>query len=131
MTLIPQVGMVELLMLGILALIVVGPKDLPRLMNRVGKGVAQMRRMADEFRASFDQMAREAEIDEMRKEIESLKAANPVREMEEAVTDLNRDLKADPTPTADPGASSDSEASDGDMSEAEEEDAAATGKAAS
>ncbi len=80
MTLIPQVGMVELLMLGILALIVVGPKDLPRLMNRVGKGVAQMRRMADEFRASFDQMAREAEIDEMRKEIDPLKAAIFFRE---------------------------------------------------
>ncbi|MEM9422551.1 MAG: Sec-independent protein translocase protein TatB [Pseudomonadota bacterium] len=98
MTLIPQVGMAELLMLGILALIVVGPKDLPRLMNRVGKAVAQLRRMADDFRASFDQMAREAEIDEMRQEIEALKAANPAREMEGAVTDLTKPVQSSSPP---------------------------------
>lgn len=92
MSLVPQVGMVELLMLAILALVVVGPKDLPRLANRVGKGMAQVRRMADDFRASFDQMAKEAEIDEMRREIEALKAANPAHEMEDAMRGLDDPL---------------------------------------
>ena len=125
MTLIPQVGMFELMMLGILALIVVGPKDLPRLMNRVGKAVGQMRQMANEFRASFDQMAREAEIEEMRKEIETLKAANPVREKEDAVADVNRDLQTPLPRVGEPAAQ------DEDTLDADDGDTAVAGKPAS
>ncbi len=93
MSLVPQVGMVELVMLGILALIVVGPKDLPRLMQTVGRTFGKMRRLADDFRSSFDQMAREAEIDEMRKEIEALKAADPRKDIQGALDDVDRELR--------------------------------------
>lgn len=88
MTLVPQIGMVELLVLAIIALIVVGPKDLPRLLHGAGKIVGKIRRMADEFRAGFDQMAREVEIEDMRKELEELKKAgieNDVRSALEGV----------------------------------------------
>ncbi len=67
------VGGGELLVIAVIALIVVGPKDLPVLLNRVGKFTNRMRGMAHEFRASFDEMARQAELDELRKEIEGLK----------------------------------------------------------
>ncbi|ADM09494.1 hypothetical protein PB2503_07142 [Parvularcula bermudensis HTCC2503] len=73
MSLVPQLGMVELFVLAILALIVVGPKDLPRLMRTVGQTVNRVRKMAEDFKSGFDEMAREAEVEEMRREIEALK----------------------------------------------------------
>lgn len=88
MNLSPQVGLAELLLLAVIALVVVGPKDLPRLLHGAGKLARRARQMADDFRASFDQMAREAEIDEMRKEIEALKASNPARDLQNAAADV-------------------------------------------
>ncbi len=62
-----------MLIIGALALIVIGPKDLPILMRRVGQFVGKMRGMAAEFRASFDELARQSELDELRKEVEALR----------------------------------------------------------
>ena len=76
----------------IVALVVVGPKDLPRLMNMAGKWAAKARTMAGEFRRSFDEMARESELAELRKEIEDLKKNNPVTDMMNSVTSVNDDL---------------------------------------
>ena len=52
-------------MIAAIALIVVGPKDLPILMRKVGKAMGRMRAMAAEFRASFDEMARQSELEEL------------------------------------------------------------------
>ena len=71
----PEVGVPELLLIGVIALIVVGPKDLPVLMRKVGKFVAHLRGMASEFRASFDELARQSELDELRKEVEAMRQA--------------------------------------------------------
>ncbi|MAP94236.1 MAG: twin-arginine translocase subunit TatB [Ponticaulis sp.] len=81
----PQFGLSEFLLLAIAALIVVGPKDLPLMMRRIGQWVGQAKRMANEFRGAFDDIARQAELDELRKEIEDLKKNN---ELEQAVNDL-------------------------------------------
>ena len=94
MSLLPQLGFGELILLGILALVVVGPKDLPRLMRGLGRGAAQLRRLSDEFKASFDQMAREAEVEELRREIEDLKASSPVGEVQAAVKGASDDARA-------------------------------------
>lgn len=66
-------GAFEMLLIGAIALIVVGPKDLPVLMRKVGQFTAKMRGLAAEFRASFDEMARQSELDELRKEVEALR----------------------------------------------------------
>ena len=71
----PEVGVPELLVIAAIALIVVGPKDLPILMRKLGKFLAHMRGMAAEFRASFDELARQSELDELRKEVEAMRAA--------------------------------------------------------
>ena len=84
MSLLPQVGFLELMVLAVIALVVVGPKDLPKLMRGLGRATAQLRKMADEFRGAFDQMAREAEVEELRREIDALKSQNPVREVQAA-----------------------------------------------
>ena len=70
----PENRFLELLIIGALALIVVGPKDLPILMRRIGQFVGKMRGMAAEFRASFDELARQSELDELRREVEALRA---------------------------------------------------------
>ena len=76
----------------VVALVVVGPKDLPRLMNMAGKWAGKARAMASEFRRSFDEMARESELAELRKEIDDLKKNNPITEMANSMTDANADI---------------------------------------
>jgi sec-independent protein translocase protein TatB len=74
----PEGRILDFLIVGVVALIVVGPKDLPILMRKVGRFVAHMRGMAAEFRASFDEMARQSELDELRKEVEALRTGRPL-----------------------------------------------------
>lgn len=75
----PGIGGGEWLVIGIVALLVVGPERLPGLLRELGKWVAKARGMANEFRASFDDMARQSELDDLRKEVEALRTGNPVR----------------------------------------------------
>jgi|SRR6516162_5080812 sec-independent protein translocase protein TatB len=73
----------ELFVIIIVALVVVGPKDLPKLMRTVGQWAGRARAMADQFRRSFDDMARQAELDELRSEVNRLKT-EAVRPMTDA-----------------------------------------------
>lgn len=61
------------MLIAVVALIVVGPKDLPRMLRKLGQFVAKLRGMAAEFRASFDEMARQSELDDLRKEVEAMR----------------------------------------------------------
>ena len=70
----PEGRIVDFMIVGAVALMVVGPKDLPILMRKVGQFVARMRAMAAEFRASFDEIARQSELDELRREVEAMRA---------------------------------------------------------
>ncbi|MEL6789331.1 MAG: Sec-independent protein translocase protein TatB [Pseudomonadota bacterium] len=85
MSLLPQFGFIELLMVAVVALIVVGPKDLPILLRKCGQMLGQAKRMAGEFTSAFDQMARETEMDELRAEMEALKNANPLAQVKDEV----------------------------------------------
>lgn len=83
----PEIGATELLVIAAVALIVVGPKDLPILLRKVGQWVAKARGMANEFRASFDEMARQSELDELRREVQALRSgqfADPLRAGDDA-----------------------------------------------
>ncbi|MEH6665422.1 MAG: Sec-independent protein translocase protein TatB [Brevundimonas sp.] len=100
----PGIGATELLVIGIIALIVVGPKDLPLLMRRVGQFMGKARRMAADFRASFDEMARQSELDELRKEVEALRTGNMARplgaETEATFRQISDDLNKPVVPTS-------------------------------
>lgn len=73
----PEGRLFDFVIVGVIALIVVGPKDLPIMMRKLGQFVARMRGMAAEFRASFDELARQSELDELRKEVEALRSGQP------------------------------------------------------
>ena len=92
----PGIGGLEILVIGLVALLVVGPKDLPLLMRKVGKFMAKARAMANEFRSSFDEMARQSELDELRKEVEALRTGQGMvplgAEADAAFRDIRNDL---------------------------------------
>ena len=80
----PDIGGTELLVIAAVALIVVGPKDLPVLLRKLGQFVARIRGMANEFRASFDEMARQSELDELRKEVQAMREGQYTAPMRDA-----------------------------------------------
>jgi len=83
-----DIGWSELLIVGVVALVVVGPKELPVLLRTVGKYMGIIRRQAGEFRAQFDEAMREAELDQLKKDVTALKndAESTFRETERAVS---------------------------------------------
>lgn len=79
----------HILLVLVVALVVVGPKDLPKLMRTLGQWMGKARQMADQFRSSFDEMTRQAELDELRKELEALREHRPFESIEK---DLNQSI---------------------------------------
>lgn len=82
----------HILLVVVVALVVVGPKDLPKLMRTVGRWLGKARSMADQFRKSFDEMTRQAELDELRAELDALRSSRPLSGVEQ---DLNKSILPD------------------------------------
>jgi sec-independent protein translocase protein TatB len=99
-----DIGWTELLVIGIVTLIVVGPKELPALLRTLGNGMSKLRRMASEFQSQFNDAMREAELDELRKQAEKLSqdVASSVNPLEKAASDVQSSIDAPPYPTANP-----------------------------
>ncbi len=108
----PEIGATELLVIAAVALIVVGPKDLPALMRKAGQFFAKLRGMANDFRASFEDMARQSELDDLRREVEAMRNArladvvpdttsHPImREIDQALSDPNSGIQLHPMASA-------------------------------
>ena len=71
-----DIGWSEMAIIMLVALVVIGPKDLPRLARTLGQWVAKGRAMAREFQRSLEDMAREAELDDVKREIEKVGRTN-------------------------------------------------------
>lgn len=67
-----DIGASELLIVGVVALVVIGPKELPGVLRSVGRTVGKIRTMAGEFQAQFSDALREAEMEETRKKVAEL-----------------------------------------------------------
>ncbi len=79
-----DIGWGELLLIGAVALVVIGPKDLPGTLRTVGNAVAKLKRMAGEFQAQFNEAMREAELDDIKKSVSEAKSSldqgfNPIQ----------------------------------------------------
>ena len=83
----------KLLIIGIVALIVVGPKELPFLLRTIGKYVGMIRRQATEFRAQFDEAMREAELDSIKKDLETV-ARDTENTIRSAQSSFEQDMHA-------------------------------------
>lgn len=80
-----DIGGVELLVVAVVAIIVVGPKDLPGMLRRAGRVVAKVRGMASEFKTHFDEVADQEEFKEIRKSLESVKDLSPTNQIKDVL----------------------------------------------
>ena len=70
-----DIGWGELVVIGIVALIAIGPKELPTVLRTLGQYMGKVRRMASEFQGQFQEAMREAELVELKKQAEDLKSS--------------------------------------------------------
>lgn len=93
-----DVGWTELVVIAIVLIIVVGPKDLPPMLRAFGKMMTKMRGMANDFRQQFDEALKEADLDDVRKTLADAQKLNPAHTIREAMNPLRQmgnDIKAD------------------------------------
>ncbi len=104
-----DIGGGELLVIGIVALVVIGPKELPGLLRTAGNAMGKVRRMAAEFRGQFDEAMREAELEEAKKAFNSVDEAarsantggfNPLDTIRNEIKAVKEEMKG-PQPAAD------------------------------
>jgi sec-independent protein translocase protein TatB len=69
------------------------------MMRKIGRWTARLRAMAQEFRTGFDELARQAELDELKREVDALRRANPLNEMRQPLRDLDRDIRSAVSPS--------------------------------
>lgn len=104
-----DIGWTELLVIACVAIIVVGPKDLPRMLRTLGQTMGKMRRMSREFQSTFNDALREAEqaadIADMKKQVESVGNFNPLGDIKKSIeedaskrADKPKTSKAEPAP---------------------------------
>jgi sec-independent protein translocase protein TatB len=100
----------EFLLIGVVALIVIGPKELPGVLRTLGQYTRKVRSMASEFQSQFQEAMREAEMADLKKQVDDmaqdLKDFDPLKEVksdvEAASRDIERSLEAPVEPTSAP-----------------------------
>lgn len=88
-----DIGWTEILVIAVVAIIVVGPKDLPRMLRSLGRYAGQLKRTAGEFRSQFDEAVRDSELDELRSSLKDATDLNPVNQIKDSVTDSLKPLQ--------------------------------------
>lgn len=108
-----EVGWSELLVIAVVMIVVVGPKDLPNMLRTFGRTAAKLRAMAGDFQKQFNEALKEAELDDVKSSIDSIRGLNPMNEVrkqlnpfEQAAADVRSgvDTMMKPKPAADPAA---------------------------
>lgn len=110
------IGYTEIMVVAMVALIVIGPKDLPKVLRHIGQMTAAMRRMAGEFQRHLDDAMKETGMDDVRREVNAMKSGvtsaltgggldETVRKTENDIRNAMTSTPAAPTPPAAPAAS--------------------------
>lgn len=85
-----EVGYSEILVIAIVLIVVVGPKDLPKMLRAFGRMMTKFRTVSGDFRRQFDDALREAELDEVRKTISEVRNLDPRNQLREALNPLRQ-----------------------------------------
>jgi sec-independent protein translocase protein TatB len=83
-----DIAWTELLVIAVILVVVVGPKDLPRMLRTFGRTTKQIRSMASDFRRQFDDALREAELDEVRQTMSDAKKFDPTKDVRAAMSPM-------------------------------------------
>ena len=92
----------ELALIGAVALVVIGPKDLPKVMRVMGQWTRKARLLAGEFQNNFDEMVRQADLDDVRRQVQAVNPA-ALKDKVEAMVDskgIEEALRIDPLTAA-------------------------------
>ena len=93
-----DISWTEFLLIGVVALIVIGPKELPAVLRTVGQWTRKVRSMAADFQGQFQEAMREAEMADLKKQVDDLahdvKNYDPLKEARAEVEAAGRDIKA-------------------------------------
>ena len=90
-----DLGWSEMMIVGVLALIIVGPKDLPRVFKQVSYWIKQLRVMASEFQSGIDEMVKEADLEDAKKVFDKAQDFNPKNQFKKIIdpdNELDKDL---------------------------------------
>jgi sec-independent protein translocase protein TatB len=90
-----DIGWSELLVIAVVAIVVIGPKDLPRAMRVVGQWTGRMKRMAREFQNQFNEALREAELDDVKKDVEAIGNIDPLADVRKEMAKVDASLRGD------------------------------------
>jgi len=88
-----DIGWSELIVIGVVALIAIGPKELPGVLRMVGQWIGKARRMASEFQGQFNEAMREAEMADIKKTFDDASAAAKDLSPVNLLTSLNKDVE--------------------------------------
>ena len=97
-----DIGWAELLVIGVVALIVIGPKELPAVLRTLGQSMAKIKRMASDFQGQFQDALREAEFSDLQKTAEDFKSSVTDISSFDPMTETKNDIERafDETPPA-------------------------------
>jgi sec-independent protein translocase protein TatB len=91
-----DIGWTEMLVVAVVMILVVGPKDLPGMLRTIGKSVGNVRRMASDFQRQFSDALKEADIDEVKKEISGATSfSNPLEDINKSAEELMGSIDVD------------------------------------
>ncbi len=88
-----EIGWGKLLLIGIVALLVIGPKELPAVLRTVGQWMTKLRRMAAEFQSQFQEAMREAELAELKKQVDEMSNKAQSYTSIDPLGDVHRELE--------------------------------------
>ena len=88
-----DIGWSELLLIAVVALVVIGPKELPGALRTLGQWMTKIRRMASEFQNQFQDAIREAELAELKKEVDEMAAKASSYTQFDPLEDVRRDIE--------------------------------------
>lgn len=93
-----EIGWTELVLIAVVAIVVIGPKDLPRAMRVVGQWSARMKRMARDFQGQFNEALKEAELDGIQKDLQGLSKIDPIGRVRKELSSIEASVKKDLSP---------------------------------
>lgn len=108
-----DIGWSEMLVIAIVMIVVVGPKDLPKMLRTFGIMTSRLRGMAGDFRKQFDEALKEAELDDVKNLVDDAKKLNPANELRKALNPMQKaadDVRAGLNAAMNPNSAADGKA---------------------
>src|SRR5689334_20016300 len=85
-----EIGWTEMLVIAVVMIVVVGPKDLPKMLRTFGRTTSKLRAMAGDFQRQFNDALKEAELDDVKKSVDELRSLNPASQIKKQLNPFEK-----------------------------------------